>query len=311
MSKVILNTLMMDKKIILDCIKKADAAPAIPGNDVLTGFSGAKLIALLGNLASQFCDEENAYLEIGVYQGLSLLSVAMACPGTKAFGIDNFSFFDRDGKNLAIVNERMHRLGIKNAAIINEDYEDALEDLDSRTGNRKIGLCFIDGPHDYRSQLMCLLLIRKYLADEAVIVVDDSNYRHVRQANSDFLTTNPEFRLIFEAYTQAHPTNLGGSEKEEARMGWWNGVNVIIKDRKEMFSRLYPPTLRQRTLFENDHFLHTVQFPEAIKKYAPVVVRLAGLAGKRFSKELTGKYRSLNTYSDGLKKENYNPSFFD
>lgn len=301
----------MDKKIILDCIKKAEAGPVIPGNDVLSGFSGARLITLLGNLASRFCDEENAYLEIGVYQGLSLLSVAKACPGIKAFGIDNFAFFDPDGKNLGIVNDRMHRLGIKNASIINEDYEDALEDLDSRTGHRKIGLCFIDGPHDYRSQLMCLLLTRKYLAEEAVIVVDDSNYRHVRQANSDFLTTNPEFRLIFEAYTKAHPTNLSGSEKEEARMGWWNGVNVIIKDREGVFNRIFPPTLRKRTLFENDHFLHTVQLPEALKKYAPLLVRLAGLTGKRFNKELTGKYRSLNTFSDGLEKENYNPSFFD
>ncbi len=300
----------MDKEIILGCLKNAEAGPTTPGNDVLTGFSGAKLIAMLQNLASQFCDEENAYLEIGVYQGLSLLSVAMACPGTRAFGIDNFAFFDRDGQNLGIVNERMQKLGISNATIINEDYEDALEDLDRRTGNRKIGLCFIDGPHDYRSQLMCLLLVRQYLAGEAVIVVDDSNYRHVRQANSDFLKTNPDFRLIFEAYTKAHPSNLSNAEKEEARMGWWNGVNVIVKDREGKFSPMYPPTLRDRTLFENDHFIHTVKLPEALKKYAPLVAGLAGLARKRFKKDLVGKYRSLNTYSDGLKNENYNPSFF-
>lgn len=300
----------MDKNRILDCLKSAETGPPIPGNDLLTGFSGAKLIAMLQNLASRFCDEENGYLEIGVYQGLSLLSVAMACPGTRAFGIDNFAFFDRDGKNLEIVNERMQNLGIGNAAIINEDYEDALEDLDRRTGNRKIGLCFIDGPHDYRSQLMCLLLVRQYLAGDAVIVVDDSNYRHVRQANSDFLKTNPGFRLVFEAYTRAHPSNLSPVEKEEAMMGWWNGVNVIVKDIEGKFSPMYPPTLRDRTLFENDHFIHTVKLPEVIKKYAPLVAGLAGLAGKRFKKDLVGKYRSLNTYSDGLKKTNYNPSFF-
>lgn len=301
----------MNKKIILDCIKRAEAGPAMPGNNVLTGFSGAKLIALLGNLASRFCNKDDAYLEIGVYQGLSLLSVALACPEIKAFGIDNFAFFDRDGKNLGIVNERMQKLGISNASVINKDYEDALENLDSLTGNRKIGLCFIDGPHDYRSQLMCLLLVRQYLAGDAVIVVDDSNYRHVRQANRDFLATNSEYRLIFEAYTKAHPSNLCDAEKEEARRGWWNGVNVIIKDREGQFSPLYPPTLRDRTLFENDHFLHTMKLPEALKKYAPLVVSLAGLVNKRYKKELVGKYRSLNTYSDGLKSENYNPSFSD
>ena len=95
-------------------------------------------------------------------------------------------FFDPEKKNLSIVEERLTKLQLDNAFIINNDYEDALENLRHTIGDKKIGVYFIDGPHDYRSQLMCLELALPYLHEQAVIIVDDSNYRNVRQANRDF-----------------------------------------------------------------------------------------------------------------------------
>ncbi len=300
----------MDKKILLDCIKKADNNPSEYNKTVLSGLSGEKIISLLRNMAPVLLANETAYLEVGVFQGLSLLSVAGSVPESKAYGIDNFAFFDSEGKNMKIVNERMQKLGIKNADIINEDYENALERLSTYTANRKIALYFVDGPHDYRSQLMCLLLIRPHLAATAVIVIDDCNYRHVRQANRDFLLTNPEYKLIFQAYTKAHPSNLIGDDRKDAERGWWNGINVIVKDSNNQFLPFYPPTLRDRTLFENDHTLHTVRYPEALKKYSGLIDSLAGITGSKFSRDLKGRYKSLNTFSDGLSADMYNPSFF-
>ncbi|MBK7410887.1 MAG: class I SAM-dependent methyltransferase [Saprospirales bacterium] len=87
-------------------------------NDILTGFSGKKLVGTLQRLARQFVTPEQCYLEIGVFQY---------------------------------------------ATVINQDYEDALENLKTHIGEKKVGLFFIDGPHDYRSQLMCLLLIQPFL----------------------------------------------------------------------------------------------------------------------------------------------------
>ena len=92
--------------------------------------------------------------------------------------------------------------------LIERDYEDALEALGNHIGDTKIGLYFVDGPHDYRSQLMCLLLATPFLSESAVIVVDDCNYPWVRLANRDFLISNPSFKLIFEAYTECHPGNM-------------------------------------------------------------------------------------------------------
>jgi len=299
----------MDRKEIFEWLRYAEDHPAEYDKKKLSGLSGERIIMLLRTFARGVVNNDNVYLEVGVYQGFTLLSVAQSVPEHEVFGIDNFAYFDRQGKNLQIIRERQADLNIKNVRLLNEDYEDALGNLRKHIGERKVSLYFIDGPHDYRSQLMCLLLIKPFLSDNAVIIVDDSNYRHVRQANRDFLYTHPEFKMIFQIYTDAHPSNLEGEERKKAENGWWNGINIMIRDSSNQFDPFYPPTLRDRTLFENEHNIHTIRYPEAVRKYAGIASTFAGLARLKFKKELTGKYNSLNTFSDNLNYERYNPSF--
>lgn len=300
----------MNKDELLNCIRRAEANPSEIDGSVLSGLSGTKIISLIRNLAEKIVNHDTTYLEVGVYRGLTLLSAAASVPEYEVFGIDNFAFFDSEGKNLAIIKERMRKLGIKNARIINKDYEDALENLNAFTGGKKAGIYFIDGPHDYRSQLMCLLLVKPWLSDDAVIIIDDCNYLHVRQANMDFLKTNPEFKLVFQTYTKAHPSNLSPDERKEAESGWWNGINVIVRDRENIFKPFFPPTMKDKTLFTNDHIIHSSKYPEAFRKYSRLIHIIESLHGRRTGKRMKGKYRSLNTYSDDLIYENFNPSFF-
>jgi tRNA G46 methylase TrmB len=96
---------------------------------VLTGFSGEKLTGTLQRLSKALLREDTCYLEVGVFRGLTLLSVAREIPNNRAFGIDNFAYFDKDGKNHGIVKERIAKLNLTNVSIINKDYEDALENL--------------------------------------------------------------------------------------------------------------------------------------------------------------------------------------
>ena len=301
----------MNKHELLECIKKADANPAKNDSSVLTGFSGGKILSLLKNFAAIIVNNELTYLEVGVYRGLTLLTVAASVSEYEVFGIDNFAFFDKEGKNLDIIKDRMNRLNLRNARIINEDFEDALENLDKFTPDMKTGLYFIDGPHDYRSQLMSLLLIKPWLSDDAVIIVDDCNYRHVRQANRDFLLTNNEYKLIFQAYTRAHPDNLKEADRREVEAGWWNGINVIVRDPFNYFEPFFPPVFRDKNLFTNDHHIHTARYPNAFRKFSAIVNILASVSGLRSGKSPEGKYRSMNTYSDDLTYDNYNPSFFN
>lgn len=295
------------------------ATEVSPG--VLEGFSGNMLVGSLQRLSSLYEKyEDTCYLEVGVFQGLTLLSVASACPELTCYGIDNFAYFDPQGDNLSIVEHRSKKLDIRNKILINEDYEDALETLETHISRKKIGLYFIDGPHDYRSQLMCLELSLPHLHKNSVIVIDDCNYSHVRQANRDFLVTHPEFKLIFEAYTKCHPKNMTPLDEKKAREGWWNGVNIVVRDTENVLKPMYPPTKRSRLLYENEHILHAARAaenaPKAIQIANGIYSRNLFRATKSLieifvdsfknSDKYESRFNSMNTSSEGLPVSNYN-----
>lgn len=277
------------------------------------GYSGAKLIAALGRLTEIFCGVGAAYLELGVFRGLTLLSNAYANPGVPCYGIDNFSLFDEDGKNLSIVRGHIKRLKIKNATVIDRDFDDALDSLAKYIGKRKIGVFLVDGPHDYRSQIVPLLKIVSFLADECVIVVDDANYPHVRQATNDFLKTHPDFALLMEAYTPKHIANMNAKEKEAAIAGWWDGVNVMVRDPGKTIPRAFAKE-DQRQIYPVAHEVFRHEFAEI----APELLKLAGRladgrpnegaetvkAMKRLiqghRRKHPGRFHHQNTYSEKL-----------
>ena len=300
---------MIDK--YYQAIKNAIESKGITNEDeILSGYSGHKMVTLLQNVAKERLDENTCYVEVGVFQGLTLLSVAKELDKAKVYGIDNFAFFDKAGKNLSIVNDRTKKLNLNNVNIVNEDYEDALENLDKHIGNKKVGVYFIDGPHDYRSQLMCLELMKPYLSDNAIIIIDDSNYRHVRQANRDFLMNNKGFKLMFQSYTKCHPLNLSETERKEVEKDFWDGVNVIVKDTDNQLKENYPPTHRNRKLYEIEHELHASKHPDTLVYFLPLVNMFGGLIKKLSPKtfENAGKYKAMNTYSEGLPKNDFNES---
>ena len=82
-------------------------------NDILTGYSGKKLITALQLFTKQLVNTNNIYLEIGVFQGLTLLSNAFYNKDVDCMGIDNFSLFNEDGNNKKTVEERINKLNIK------------------------------------------------------------------------------------------------------------------------------------------------------------------------------------------------------
>ena len=288
----------------------------------LSGYSGEKLLGALQRIVKyQESVGAGYYLEVGVFQGLTLLSVANVMNGNLAFGIDNFSFFDSEKKNQEIIEERAEANGLENYRLINSDYEDALENLESHIGNKKISTYFIDGPHDYRSQLSCLNLAKPYLSDFCVIIIDDCNYEHVRLANRDFLVSNPNYKLIFESYTKCHPTNMKPELLQSAKDGWWNGVNIIVHDPDNVLDAMLPNTVRDRLLYENEHLIHSAKYSflapdavyfiqsiasfkliNAVKLFLKIIINIK--KNKRSTKHL---FHSLNTFSDELTNGNFNP----
>ncbi|MBN4080976.1 class I SAM-dependent methyltransferase [Caldithrix abyssi] len=225
----------------------------------ISGFSENRLIGVLQRIAKyqEANNDYGCYLEIGVFQGMTLLSVANELSKHHAYGIDNFSQCDPSNTNKDLIRSLIQENQINNVHLINDDYERALDHLWEHIGDKKISTFFIDGPHDYRSQLMCLELAKKYYSKKVVIIVDDSNYSHVRMANWDFLKINSQFKLFFEAYTECHPENLNDVGIEIARKGRWNGVNIIVHDPENLLERRFPSTSDDRSFYVNGHIVHS------------------------------------------------------
>jgi hypothetical protein len=290
-------------------------------SDVLDGLSGIKSVGLLQRLTGLFQDEaDTCYLEIGVFQGLTLLSVASAFPDYPCFGIDNFSLLDPEGKNLDIVRDRTAKLEAQNAELINLDFEEALIRLDDFIGERKVSVFLIDGAHDYRSQMMCLLLGKKHLHERAIILVDDANYNFVRQSTHDFLKSHSDYKMIFDAYSPMHPANMDPATLTEWEKGWLNGVNILVCDPEGCVPEMLPPVEENRQLYVNEWLVHRHQFAEL----APQAIDLAqsicmgdnegeGERRRRLmdayagqSEQLATRFPDRNTYSGNLPALRYN-----
>lgn len=289
--------------------------------DGLTGLSGLKTVGTLQRLVRLFADDGKAcYVEIGVFQGLSLISASLEAPGMPCFGIDNFATLDPGGDNLGIVRERLQRFGAVNATLIDNDFEAALRELDGPLGGRRIAVYFIDGPHDYRSQMVCLLLAKRHLHPRAVIVIDDANYAFVRQSTADFLAGHPDFKMVFEAYSPAHPVNMTPEEKEIHESGWLNGVNVLVRDPDGLLPHMAPPTDAGRTLYSNEWLVHRMAMAELAPEsvgLAEAICKSDGEAENQARQTLLdrhaamkdrfkGRFADRNTYSAGLTQSRFN-----
>lgn len=289
---------------ILKCI--GDAQEGVLANtprDVLTALTGDKLTGLIQRL-TRFIGKN--YVEVGVYRGGSLLNTAYVNPNIHCYGIDNFSANDPYKINKSSVISSANELGIENYTLIDQDFESGLKQFD-----KEVGVLFVDGPHDYRSQMMCLAYGANVLGSNGCIVVDDANYAHVRQATADFLYIFPEFKLVFEAYTPAHPSNMTRAQFTIAKEGWWDGVHLIVHDPENAFEGLYPPVPTNER-FIRDHIVHIARYGavagEAAMllqtltrpwKWPKSVLRYARAAWSRTA-QIEGRYESCNTESAGL-----------
>ena len=261
----------------LDDLNK-QSLPNISLGESLSGFSGEKLLQAISHACKlvNYSNPDQIYVEVGVFQGLSLTSVCAANPSLQCFGIDNFSQFDSEGRNKNLTMDRLKKFTAGNGSLIDLDFEDALINLNDYIGDSKVGVYFIDGPHDYRSQYLCLEFAKPNLGQNAFVFVDDSNYEHVRQANYDWLVANPDYTLLYERYTDKHPVNMRSDELLAAKEGWWNGVNILVHDPDKTLARKFPKLNGDKSRFYNDHIVHQSKYQavvtQILKSYSMGVV---------------------------------------
>ncbi len=203
--------------------------------DQITGMTTPNVLQLL-NFAVECLEPGEVYCEVGCFQGSTLIGALLDHPDRMAYAVDNFSEFDFTGENQESLMQNLVNFGIEEQVLFcNQGFEEFFADLRELQNTDRIGVYLYDGAHDYRSQLMGLLLAEPFLADRALIVVDDSNWDGVQQANLDFIATHPQCELVLDLPTPAngHPS-------------FWNGVQVLSWDRNANHSRSWIDLYKKR-----------------------------------------------------------------
>ena len=187
--------------------------------DKVQGMTTANVMQLL-NFAVECMETDEVYCEVGCFQGATLIGALLNHPEQMTYAVDNFSEFDDSGENLEQLSKNLSLFDLEQQVIFcNQDFEEFCFDLKEIDSHLKIGVYFYDGAHDYRSQLLGLLLVKPFLAEKALIIVDDSNWSCVQQANWDFMAAHPQCQLLLDL-----PTPRDG------HCTFWNGIQVFSWD---------------------------------------------------------------------------------
>jgi predicted O-methyltransferase YrrM len=185
----------------------------------VTGMTSIRKQRLL-QLACACLGEHECYLEIGTYQGKSLISALLGNPRGVAVACDNFSEFTKTN-SLAALERNLRQYGVRERVTFYD--ADFRTILDPTRIPLPVGLYFYDGAHDEESQYIAVRQAEPLLADEALVLVDDWRYAEDSQSYAKNGTERAiaesanAWRLLYEL-----PARFNGD-----RALWWNGVGVL------------------------------------------------------------------------------------
>jgi hypothetical protein len=152
------------------------------------------------------------YVEVGCYKGATLVGAATSNPHARIFACDNFSQFDGAADALRRTLDAHTAPG---QVIFHDlDFRDFLAAAPWRPA--RIGAYFYDGGHSFADQYDGVALAIPHLADDALVIIDDTNKRAARSANRLVARALPGFELVLDLST---PRNHSPT--------WWNGVQVF------------------------------------------------------------------------------------
>ncbi len=177
------------------------------------------VLALL-NLAASLLEPDESYVEVGTYYGASLIAAMQGNEGDFV-AVDAFAFgpLEVSGRELpaasrAGLEANLRRFGAGRATILEGDAFDLLEG--GALGDRRVGVYYYDGPHDYAGQLRGLQAIEPWLAAEALVVVDDYDWESVSTAIRDYLAGQPKARMLL---------SIPGEDNGHPQ--WWSGMVAL------------------------------------------------------------------------------------
>jgi hypothetical protein len=169
---------------------------------------------VLLNVAASCLGPEEAYVEVGVFHGASLISAMLGNEERRFVGIDSFGFRDA---TLEAVERNVERFGLPRPEILVGDVFE-LVPAGALDGVR-IGVWYYDASHSYEAQLQGLRVAEPSLVPGALLIVDDTDWDDVERAVDDYLEGQPRARQI-----------LALDGKDRGSPQWWEGMRVLVWD---------------------------------------------------------------------------------
>ena len=151
-----------------------------------------------------------AFVNVGVWNGFTLLAGMAGNADRRCVGVDNFSEF---GGPRAAFLARFEARRSDLHEFHDMDYRAYLDGVH----RGPIGFYIYDGDHAYEHQLRGLEVAEPHLAPGAWLLVDDTNDEEPRRATLDFVAARRgEYAVVFDRRTASnlHPT-------------FWNGVMLV------------------------------------------------------------------------------------
>lgn len=181
----------------------------------VNGYTSANELAVL-NAAARALPEDECYLEVGSYKGRSICGAVRSVPDRTFYVLENYLEFGMQGQEARA--ELEHNLATHAAHADVRLIEGNCFSLLRRPGllDRPVGVYFYDGEHTATSHYLALGIIEPWLADEAVVLVDDATYPMVTDAHDAYIARHPQWRVErrWDARTNDDPR-------------WANGLHAL------------------------------------------------------------------------------------
>jgi predicted O-methyltransferase YrrM len=184
-----------------------------PAADEVENLAKEDNLALLNHAASCLEGDE-AYVEVGVYHGASLIAAMLGNEDRRFIGIDGFTFRDA---SLEKVEANLAHFGLRRPELVVGDVFELVPG--GALDGTPVGVWYYDAAHSYEAQLEGLRIAEPHLVPGALMIVDDTDWEQVDRAMDDYLIAQPRARRLL---------TLDG--KDRGAPQWWEGMQVLVWD---------------------------------------------------------------------------------
>jgi predicted O-methyltransferase YrrM len=176
-------------------------------------FARENNLALL-NLAASCLGPDEAYVEVGVFHGASLIAAMLGNEDKRFVGIDSFQFRGTLPEKVE-ANFARHGLDVPELIV-----GDAFELVPGGAlGDTRVGVWYYDAAHSFEAQVEGLRIAEPHLVPGALVIVDDSDWVDVDCAVDAYLAEQPRALRIL---------TIDGSTRGAPH--WWEGMQVLVWD---------------------------------------------------------------------------------